>query len=435
VTVTASDGVASGSKAVVVTVANVEEGGTVSLSQRVPQTGIAVIARLSDPDDRITGTEWKWYRGGKPVPPETSTTAPTDFSITSHLIKGQVTIPQGVDAPGECSATVVASSGDSPVICRIKDAESSTYVPVKADEGNYLTAVATYKDGFVTRTSSSDATDKGDAARASSEQATQARRNANSAPSFGDDESVSRSVDENVKGASVGDPVAATDAENDLLIYELSGDGSGDFKVSNKTGQITTAKKLDYETRSSYSLTLTATDWSLASASVTVNITVNDTDDGATVIMLTGNAPVFEAEETTRSVAENTAAGTAIGDPVAATDEDGDALTYTLGGDDADAFTIDSTGQLMTSAPLDYETKMSYTVTVSASSGKADEVDAMTTVTIMVTDEGLDNAYDINESGAIERDEVVAAIQNYLAGNTAKSEVTALIRLYFGEDG
>ena len=82
--------------------------------------------------------------------------------------------------------------------------------------------------------------------------------------------------------------------------------------------------------RSSYTLTLTATDPSLASASITVNITVADADDGATVILLTGNAPAFAAEEMTRSVGENTAAGTAIGDPVAATDEDGDALTYTL---------------------------------------------------------------------------------------------------------
>ena len=173
----------------------------------------------------------------------------------------------------------------------------------------------------------------------------------------------------------------------------------------------------------------------MLSDSVTVNITVTDADDGATVILLTGNAPTFEAEEMTRSVAENTAAGMAIGDPVAATDVDGDALTYTLGGDDAMYFTIDSMGQLMTSAPLDYETRMSFTVTVTASSGKADEVDAMTTVTIMVTDEGLDNAYDLNENGAIERDEVVAAIQDYLGGRTSRSDVTALIRLYFGEDG
>ena len=63
------------------------------------------------------------------------------------------------------------------------------------------------------------------------------------------------------------------------------------------------------------------------------------------------NAPVFADATDGRSVsvAENTAAGVDIGDPVAATDADNDMLTYTLGGDGA-SFDIDSTGQLMTMA-------------------------------------------------------------------------------------
>ena len=85
---------------------------------------------------------------------------------------------------------------------------------------------------------------------------------------------------ENVKGASVGDPVTSVD--DNPLIYTLSGDGSDDFNVDN-SGQITTAKTLDYETRSSYTITVTATDPSLASASIMVNITVTDVDDGATI--------------------------------------------------------------------------------------------------------------------------------------------------------
>ena len=62
VTVTASDGVASKAKAVSVTVRNVEEIGKITLSQLVPQEGIAITARLSDQDGNITGTEWQWYR-------------------------------------------------------------------------------------------------------------------------------------------------------------------------------------------------------------------------------------------------------------------------------------------------------------------------------------------------------------------------------------
>jgi hypothetical protein len=413
VVVTASDGAARSSKAVSVTVENVEEPGSISLSQRRPQEGIPITARLTDKDGNISGTEWQWYRGGVPA-------------------AGVITIPAGV---ADCAADNVASSDSAGTrnVCRIPDGTSATYVPTGADATNYLTVTASYVDGFKTLASDTDSSDAGDLVIKTSEHAAEPRPTSNTAPRFLNKGPEEREVAENVKGASVGDPVAGIDS--DPLIHKLSGDDADAFEIDN-SGQITTAKKLDYETKSSYTVTVTATDPSLSSASIVVNITVTDADDAGTVILLTGNAPAFAADEMTRSVAENTAAGMAIGDPVAATDEDGDALTYTLGGDDADSFAIDAaTGQLTTSAALDYETKMSYTVTVTASSGKADEMDATTTVTIMVTDEGLANAYDLNEDGAIERDEVIAAIQDYLAGNIARSEVTALISLYFENGG
>ena len=76
------------------------------------------------------------------------------------------------------------------------------------------------------------------------------------------------------------------------------------------------------------------------------------------------NSPVFpdqnpdevgdQTDVTTREVPENTPAGSAIGDPVVAEDEDGDILTYTLTGTDAADFDIDrATGQIMTNAALD----------------------------------------------------------------------------------
>ena len=427
VAVTAYDGSERSSKTVSVTVENIEEPGTVALSQRRPQEGIPVTASLTDPDGNITGTKWQWYRGGTP-----------NTDTTDTIPDGSIVIPADV---ADCAADNLATAT---AVCRIKDGTSATYVPTGADATFYLSVTASYVDGFVTdddtvaadgtvTTGTPDGTDDGDTASKPSEHVSVARPNANARPRFLGDPPLERSVAENVKGASVGDPVAGIDA--DPLIYTLSGDDAGSFDIDN-SGQITTAKKLDFETKSSYTVTVTATDPSLASASIVVNITVTDADDAGTVILLTGNAPVYEAEEMTRSVAENTAAGMAIGDPVAAMDEDGDALTYTLGGDDAMYFDIDAaTGQLMTSAALDYETKMSHTVTVTASSGKADELDATTTVTIMVTDEGLDNPYDLNENGTIERDEVIAAIQDYLAGNIERSEAAAVAHLYYASNG
>ena len=100
---------------------------------------------------------------------------------------------------------------------------------------------------------------------------------------------------------------------------------------------------------------------------------------------LANAAPVFtDGASTTRTIAENTAANSRIGTAIAATDANNDALTYTLGGTDAAAFSIDSTsGQLKTRAALDYETKSIYAVTVSVSDGSLTDT---ITVTITVTD-------------------------------------------------
>ena len=95
-------------------------------------------------------------------------------------------------------------------------------------------------------------------------------------------------------------------------------------------------------------------------------------------------APTFASASMTRAVAENTAAGEEIGDPITATDA-GDTLTYSHAGTDATSFDIDSgDGQLRTKATLDYEDKTSYTVTVTATDTGSQT--ATTTVTINVTD-------------------------------------------------
>ena len=99
--------------------------------------------------------------------------------------------------------------------------------------------------------------------------------------------------------------------------------------------------------------------------------------------------PVFsEGASTTRSMAENTGAGQNIGNPVSATDSDGDRLTYSLQGTDAPAFAISAgSGQLMTRSGVsyDYETKNSYSVTVRVQDGEGGS--ATIAVTITLTDE------------------------------------------------
>ena len=60
VTVTDSDDMTA-SRSVVVTLMNVEEDGTVRVSNRRPQDGIPITATLTDPDGGITGLTWQWF--------------------------------------------------------------------------------------------------------------------------------------------------------------------------------------------------------------------------------------------------------------------------------------------------------------------------------------------------------------------------------------
>ena len=103
--------------------------------------------------------------------------------------------------------------------------------------------------------------------------------------------------------------------------------------------------------------------------------------------------PEFPGVETgERSVDENTPAGRNIGDPVAARDDDLDALTYTLGGGLASFFDIVGTGQLRTREPLNHEGRDSYRGTIMVSDsknadGEADTaIDTVIAVTITVED-------------------------------------------------
>ncbi len=100
------------------------------------------------------------------------------------------------------------------------------------------------------------------------------------------------------------------------------------------------------------------------------------------------NAPAFAAASLTRSVAENTAANTNVGDPIpAATDADpGDTLTYTMAGTDASSFTFDASARQIKTrqgVTYDHEAKSRYAVSVKVSDGTASDTVA---VAIDITD-------------------------------------------------
>ena len=228
-------------------------------------------------------------------------------------------------------------------------------------------------------------------------------KNVNEAPVFSDGKNVIRQVDENTAaGVSIGKAVAATDVDNRALVYKLGGKDAAAFGIHSMTGQLQTKAALDYETKKSYTVTVTASDGRLADK-IVVTINVKNVNE----------APVFtDGENTTRQVDENTAAGVNFGQRVSSTDPDANAtLTYSLGGRDADAFAIDSTtGQLQTKAALNYETKNSYILTATVSDGRlTDTID----ITINVTD--------VHENSAPVFTEGTSTIRS-VAENTAADE-------------
>ena len=226
----------------------------------------------------------------------------------------------------------------------------------------------------------------------------------NNTPVFTDGTTATRTIAENTAAnINIGSPIAATDADNDTLTYTLSGTDAASFSIVSTTGQLQTKAALDYETKTSYAVTITASDDNGGSDSITVTINVTDVNENT--------APVFtDGTTVTHSIAENTAANINIGSAVSATDADNDTLTYTLGGTDAASFSIVSTsGQLQTKAALDYETKTAYSVTVSVSDGNGGS-DSIT-VTINVTDvtEGTIDP-PLSQRTSQVRDAIVAAV-------------------------
>ena len=128
----------------------------------------------------------------------------------------------------------------------------------------------------------------------------------------------------------------------------------------------------------------------------------------------TNRAPSFEeGASATRSVAENSAAGTAVGDPITATDRDDDDITYSLVSGDTELFDINkSNGQLSVAegANLDFESKSTYSVTARAmdDGGRLDNI----TVSIRVTDVDEAGMIDVSAEAPELGSELMAAVMD-----------------------
>ena len=223
---------ASDSITVTISVTNLEEEGTITLSTPQPFTGSEVVAYLDDPDGSVTGVSWLWE----------SSQDRADWSVIA----------------GE---------------------ESSSYTPTTATAGSYLRVKASYTDG------------EGPDKSAQVVSFNPVKATVDHAPVFPPTETGLRSVVENTPpGMPIGEPFTATDADGHTLTYFLLNEFDADsFDIDSSSGQLLTKASLDYETRSLYRLTVAvhdggdehqADDHSF-DATLAVTVVVTDVDEDA----------------------------------------------------------------------------------------------------------------------------------------------------------
>ncbi len=186
--------------------------------------------------------------------------------------------------------------------------------------------------------------------------------------------------------------VTATDPEGNSFTFSISGD---EIAISSE-GVLTFVTAPDYETKTTYSATVTVTDTDDNSATQDITVNVTNVND---------NSPAITSNATFTAAENQTTIGT-----VTASDADGDDVTFTISGNDIE---ITSSGVLTFTAAPDFETKSTYTATVTASDG-----------TNTVTQDITINVTDVNEAPTFTSNATYSAAENQTAiGTVTASDV------------
>ena len=393
VTVVASDGGEAARRDVIVKITDSDEAGVIELSNVNPVTGQPVTATLTDSDGDVINVGWKWY-------------ALDD--------RDQATIDAitDVDAPTP----------------PIKGATSNTYRPGTGDIGKHLVAVANYMD----RTEDEDNTPQTTvdeiaafirfANRAQSDLSAPVIDDpANAAPEFVEGATAVRYVEEdddsdrpNRTPETIGAPVTAEDDDNPTLDYSLSGTDAASFRITAGTGQLMTRDPLDFETKDTYTVVVTARDGSGGTDLIDVTIEVKDRDEWPTLSASAGGLAI--SGRSSVPYAEN---GTSMVETYSA-----DGATLSLVGTDASDFNL-SGGVLSFrnipnfEAPADADGDNTYMVTVVATDGSRT---AERAVTVSVTDVDELGGLSGNLSHSYEEGGV-GAVGTYAASGGSMSDV------------
>ena len=367
---------AGGTRNVTVTVTDVDEAGEASIDRPQPQVGRPLSASLLD-EDGMEDERWRWAR-----------------------------------------------SVDGRTWTNIEGATEPQRRPTQGDVGRYLRARVTYSDRF----------GAGKAASAVTLNRVEPTTLFDAAPRFlarnGDEvTTVTRSVAEHTAvGMAIGEPVSATDPDQDVLFYELLDTpdledevGRARFTIDSLTGQIRASKRLGADPgdtandtgeredeatiltgapalpvdedagdagNSEYVLRVRASDPSTASAIVNVIVTITEVneppafkEDAPTLLSVVEWTPLtIAANEGPPDIEVGHDGGPIDAATYSVTDQDGSVAdeyddtnyTYSVSGPDGDDFDFDDSGKLIFKEghEPDFEDQSSYSITVEAHSGE-----------------------------------------------------------------
>lgn len=188
----------------------------------------------------------------------------------------------------------------------------------------------------------------------------------------------SSSVAENLPVGSVIGALSTTDHDaGDTFTYSLvSGDVANFHIVGN---QLQTAASFDFETRSSYSVTIRTTDAGGLAFDKALTISVTDVNEAPTLLALSST-----------TVAENLPAGTVVGTLSSSDPDAGDSFTYSLIAGDTGAFTVVG-DQLRTAVEFNFEGNPSYNLTIRTTDAHGLTYDKQVTVSVTDVNEAPTN--------------------------------------------
>jgi len=210
---------------------------------------------------------------------------------------------------------------------------------------------------------------------------------------------------------AVGTTIATTtgtDPESDTISYSLSGTGSDKFSVDAE-GKITLASSLDYETATSYSINLNASDGSnVTTKTLTINV---------------GNVAEISYSGTLAASSQNESIATGSAILSSSTSGAEGAVTYSINDPDNKFAINSSTGEVTLASALDFETKTSHSFTVTASDGSNSESQ---TFTLQINDVDLSLSASLASGSQLETVSTGATI---LSSSTSDAEGTVTYSL------